>query len=206
MDPVTIGAATLIAGGALAAILAYKRRQADIAARSFVIRPAGKPRVVLDRGNFVRGYQSDRRTQEGEVVPHRGIDISAPEGVLVHAVATGTVREVGPKSGYGNAVVVEHTDGKASLYGHLSSMNVSVGQSIQQGDVVGAVGRTSAGPDGVVPPWGATMGPHLHMEIHRSYPPQLPQGAAGGTVLDPVAWLRGERIEFSAERIPRRGV
>lgn len=210
MDPVTIGASALVAGAALAAILAWKRRQADLAARSFVIRPPGKggageggaasSRWVVDRGRFVRGFDAGRVTQAGENVPHRGIDIAAEEGVPVRAVKPGTVREANPISGYGNAVIIEHDGGGASLYGHLSQMNVSAGQRVAAQDVVGLVGRTSAGPDGVVPSWGRTMGSHLHMEIHRSYPPQLPMGAAGNTVVDPVAWLRREQISMFQTR------
>lgn len=214
MDPLTVGVVTLAAGATIAMIMAWKRQQGagrvlPTASKTGPgatwqpgqpLPPAGPTRFVVNRGRFGRGFEPGRVTLDGRVVPHRGIDITAVEGEPVHAVKPGTVREAGPISGYGQTVIVEHDGGGASLYGHLSRIDVAAGRRVNAQDVIGLVGRTSAGPDGVVPDWGRTMGAHLHMEIHRSYPPQLPMGAAGGTVVDPVAWLRNERIDMYQAR------
>ena len=85
---------------------------------------------------------------------HEGIDIWAPAGTPIHAAAAGTVVWAGPRNGYGNAVVIDHGSGVATLYAHQSSVAVSVGQSVGRGDVIGYVGQT-----------GLAAGPHLHFEV-----------------------------------------
>jgi murein DD-endopeptidase MepM/ murein hydrolase activator NlpD len=85
---------------------------------------------------------------------HPGIDISAPYGSRVVAPADGRVVFVGRRAGYGNMVVLDHRFGLTTRYGHLSKMNVKVGQRITRYDVIGYVGNT-----------GRSTGPHLHFEI-----------------------------------------
>jgi murein DD-endopeptidase MepM/ murein hydrolase activator NlpD len=72
----------------------------------------------------------------------------------VTATTGGTVISSGWRGGYGNTVIVDHGDGFTSLYGHLSQLGVSVGSSVDRGDVVGLVGAT-----------GTATGNHLHFEI-----------------------------------------
>lgn len=89
----------------------------------------------------------------GKQQPHLGVDFSAPIGTPVRSVADGSVTYAGWKSGYGQIVTIRHNDQKSTAYAHLSRINVRNGQSISQGDLIGAVGNT-----------GASTGPHLHFE------------------------------------------
>lgn len=93
---------------------------------------------------------------------HSGIDIGAPSGAPIHAAADGTVVSAGWNGGYGNAVIIDHGDGLATLYGHMSKIGVSGGQ-VSQGEVIGYVGST-----------GNSTGPHLHFETRVNGNPQNP--------------------------------
>jgi LysM repeat protein len=86
---------------------------------------------------------------------HWGIDIAGNEGEAVYATDAGVVVYAGWNNyGYGNMIMVDHGNNFQSLYGHLSAINVGCGQSVGQGDVIGAIGTT-----------GHSSGPHLHFEI-----------------------------------------
>ena len=85
---------------------------------------------------------------------HAGIDLDADTGDAIFAAAGGLVVAAGWRGGYGNCVVIDHGGGIGTLYGHMSSIGVSTGQTVGQGDRVGAVGST-----------GASTGPHLHFEV-----------------------------------------
>ncbi|MEO0170588.1 MAG: M23 family metallopeptidase [candidate division WOR-3 bacterium] len=91
-----------------------------------------------------------------EYRPHHGVDYAAPYGSPVHTVASGRVVFAGWKGGYGKTVIIKHTNGYQTLYGHLSRIYVKTGQVVEQGDVIGAVGST-----------GLSTGPHLHFEIRQ---------------------------------------
>jgi murein DD-endopeptidase MepM/ murein hydrolase activator NlpD len=105
---------------------------------------------------------------------HSGLDISAPYGSPVYAPADGMVIFAGQREGYGNIVVVDHKySGVITRYGHLSKINVEVGQRIFRSDVLGYVGTS-----------GRTTGPHLHYEIWwhgRRQDPQKPSYMAMST-------------------------
>ena len=90
----------------------------------------------------------------GETKLHRGIDIAAPAGTPILSVHTGTVTTVAYNSGYGNYIVIEDEDGYVTKYAHLSSTNVTAGQSVEVGDNIGGVGTT-----------GSSTGNHLHLEV-----------------------------------------
>jgi murein DD-endopeptidase MepM/ murein hydrolase activator NlpD len=85
---------------------------------------------------------------------HPGQDITAPPGTPVVAPADGTVLEAGWKNGYGQQVVIDHGNGLTTRYGHLSKIEVAVGQGIRRGEELGQVGST-----------GRSTGPHLHYEV-----------------------------------------
>jgi murein DD-endopeptidase MepM/ murein hydrolase activator NlpD len=85
---------------------------------------------------------------------HPGQDIAAPRGTPVFAPADGCVVEAGWKNGYGQTVVVDHGNNLVTRYGHLSKIEVAVGQELKRGDELGQVGST-----------GRSTGPHLHYEV-----------------------------------------
>ena len=85
---------------------------------------------------------------------HLGVDYAAPICTPVMSVADGVVVESGYQGAFGNMVIVQHNARQSTVYAHLSRMNVKRGQTIKQGDIVGAVGTT-----------GLSTGPHLHFEF-----------------------------------------
>ncbi|MFG2652815.1 M23 family metallopeptidase [Streptomyces sp. NPDC048436] len=103
---------------------------------------------------------------------HTGLDFAAPTGTPIKAIHSATVKEAGWAGAYGYRTVLELDDGTELWFCHQSSMNVSVGQKVTTGEVIGRVGAT-----------GNVTGAHLHLEVH-------PGGDATG--VDPAAWLRGK--------------
>ncbi|MFJ2771759.1 M23 family metallopeptidase [Streptomyces sp. NPDC087300] len=104
---------------------------------------------------------------------HTGLDFAAPTGTPLKAVHTGTVKEAGWAGSYGYRTVLELEDGTEIWYCHQSSLNVSAGQKVSTGDVIGRVGAT-----------GNVTGPHLHLEVHTP----------DGTGIDPLGWLQGKGL------------
>ena len=98
---------------------------------------------------------------------HEGIDIGAGSGSPIHAAASGTVIYCGWEGGYGNLVAIDHGGGLATAYGHQSSIAVSCGQTVSQGQTIGYVGST-----------GHSTGPHLHFEVRIN-----------GNAVDPLGYL-----------------
>ena len=101
---------------------------------------------------------------------HSGIDISANTGATVIAADGGTVTVADYSSSYGNYVMIYHSNGTYTLYAHMSSLAVSAGQTVSQGQTIGYVGST-----------GWANGPHLHFEIRN----------ASGNTEDPTAYFSG---------------
>jgi murein DD-endopeptidase MepM/ murein hydrolase activator NlpD len=101
---------------------------------------------------------------------HRGLDIANKAQPPVLAADSGKVIVAGwpDAGGYGNRVMLDHGNGFVTLYAHLSSISVTVGQTVNRGDVIGYVGST-----------GRSTGPHLHFEVRR-----------GGELLDPLPFLQ----------------
>lgn len=109
-------------------------------------------------GRLTSGYGYRIHPIYGKGKMHYGIDFGTPTGTPVVSAADGVVSYASPLSTYGNVIMVTHSiDGQTftSLYAHLSSIKVSVGQAVSKGDTIGAVGTT-----------GNSTGPHLHFEIH----------------------------------------
>jgi len=88
---------------------------------------------------------------------HHGIDIAGEIGDPIKACAAGTVTFAGYKSVYGRTVVIEHPDGKETLYAHVQTIKVSQGESVARGQVIATVGMT-----------GRTTGPHVHLEVRNN--------------------------------------
>jgi murein DD-endopeptidase MepM/ murein hydrolase activator NlpD len=106
---------------------------------------------------------------------HTGVDFHAASGTAVHAVGSGTVVEAGWGGSYGNNIVIRMNDGTYTQYGHLSSLAVSVGQTVTPGQQIGLSGAT-----------GNVTGAHLHFEARTS--------ADYGSDIDPVAYLRSHGV------------
>ncbi|WP_149180324.1 M23 family metallopeptidase [Streptomyces sp. TRM49041] len=106
---------------------------------------------------------------------HSGVDFHAAYGSGVVSVGLGTVVEAGWGGAYGNNVVIRMHDGTYTQYGHLSSIGVSVGQTVMPGQQIGLAGST-----------GNSTGPHLHFEARTS--------AEYGSDIDPVAYLRARGV------------
>ena len=85
---------------------------------------------------------------------HNGVDYGAPAGTPVRTIGDGIVEFAGWQNGYGNVIHVMHSNDRATVYAHLSRIDVAKGDKVVQGDTIGAVGQT-----------GWATGPHLHFEI-----------------------------------------
>ena len=103
----------------------------------------------------------------GATTGHDGIDYGAGYGAAVYAADSGTVITAQYNSARGNYIVINHGNGMQTWYQHLSSMSVSVGQTVARGQVIGNVGTT-----------GISTGPHLHFEVH-----------VGGVPVNPLNYL-----------------
>ena len=95
---------------------------------------------------------------------HEGQDIDAAYGAPVQVAAMGKVTIAGWQRGYGNVVYVDHGNGLSTRYGHLSQINVTVGQMVTRGQTIGLVGST-----------GRSTGPHLHYEVRINNQPVNPK-------------------------------
>ena len=123
----------------------------------------------------------------GQVGPwaryHTGLDFSSPVGTPLHAPASGVVTNagIGPASGWaGNYVAIKYPDGTHTLMAHMSTVSVSVGQTVSACQLVGAIGLT-----------GRTFGPHVHLEVY-------PAGVTPGDVysaVNPVPWLNAHGLK-----------
>lgn len=119
-------------------------------------------KVISSRGDgsfawpAVGGYISSKQgTRWGKV--HKGIDIARPSDRTIKAADNGTVVFAGWSGGYGNKVEIDHQNGYRTVYAHLSSISVDVGQTVEQGTKIGIMGST-----------GNSTGVHLHFEIYKN--------------------------------------
>lgn len=110
-------------------------------------------------GTFLRPYYGTVTSRYGSRWgrQHQGVDIGGTTGDPIKASDGGTVTYAGWNGGYGNFIKIKHDNGYETYYGHLSSIGVSVGQKVAQGEVIGKLGNT-----------GRSTGPHLHFEIRKN--------------------------------------
>ncbi len=101
----------------------------------------------------------------GRMRAHKGVDYAAPTGTPIMAAGDGRIELAGWKSGYGKTVIINHGQGRSTLYGHMSALGkLKHGQFVSQGSIIGRVGST-----------GLATGPHLHYEFR-----------IGGTQVNPL--------------------
>jgi murein DD-endopeptidase MepM/ murein hydrolase activator NlpD len=115
-------------------------------------------------GTVTSGYGLRLAPIRGGLEFHDGVDLAAPEGTPIAAIAEGTVAEVGFGSGYGNYIVLQHGCNVKSLYAHCSTVFAQKGDEVKRGEVIAAVGST-----------GLSTGSHLHLQIEyrgRTIPPR----------------------------------
>lgn len=156
---------------------------ADLTPGMLLFLPGVEPTATLERLAAVRerenrylwpvhgrisSYFGRRNLGMGTSNFHRGLDVAAPTGTVITAARAGTVSFAGWSGSYGYLVRIRHAGNEETWYAHQSRIDVSVGQYVEQGQVVGRVGST-----------GLSTGPHLHFEIRR-----------GGRALDPLGILR----------------
>jgi murein DD-endopeptidase MepM/ murein hydrolase activator NlpD len=115
------------------------------------IRPSGRP----VREGYISSFFGERADPfDGEEEFHKGLDFAGQLGDDVLAVAAGLVTWAGPREGYGNLVEINHGNGLVTRYAHDSKVFVAVGDTVQRGQTVAALGTT-----------GHSTGPHVHFEV-----------------------------------------
>jgi LysM repeat protein len=112
-------------------------------------------------GYFINPVPGARKTR-GASSTHRGVDLAAPTGTTIYASAAGrvTFARAGYNGGFGNLIIISHSNGTETLYAHLSKIITSVGAQVSQGEAIGHVGSS-----------GRSTGPHLHFEVHGAKNP-----------------------------------
>ncbi|MGB9561216.1 MAG: M23 family metallopeptidase [bacterium] len=133
----------------------------ELASRQELIRFT--PTIKPVKGYLTAGFGMRIDPFTGELKPHLGVDLSAPKGTPVIASADGIVKFAGFYHGYGKLVIINHGKIYETWYGHLNSINVSIGQKIKRGEKIGTVGST-----------GLATGTHLHYEVRAGGRPQNP--------------------------------
>ncbi len=142
--------------------LARRRVLEATATRLPLRQPVGGP---LD---ITSGFGARRDPFYGRLALHTGIDLREIYGSTVRAVAAGIVTIAGPETGYGTLVEIDHGNGYATRYAHLSTLSVVVGQQVIAGAIIGQVGTS-----------GRSTGPHLHYEVRIA-----------GEPVDPARYLK----------------
>jgi murein DD-endopeptidase MepM/ murein hydrolase activator NlpD len=142
------------------------RAQVERLNRTLALVPYRKP--VIGEVEFTSGFGVRADPFLGRPAMHTGLDFRASTGDPVRATANGKVASSGWAGGYGRMVEIDHGNGLSTRYGHLSEINVKVGDVVKIGQVIGAVGST-----------GRSTGPHLHYETRID-----------GEAVDPQKFLR----------------
>jgi len=129
--------------------------------RSFFLNPGF--RLPVSGAVLSSSYGIRRSPIDGHVRMHNGIDLAAPAGTPVMAARAGTVVEQGADPVLGNFIIIEHSGGLRTVYGHLASIRTVLNQNVFSATVIGTVGST-----------GWSTGPHLHFEIRIGAMPRNP--------------------------------
>jgi len=108
----------------------------------------------------------------GRYIKHKGIDLRAQVGDKVYAFDSGRVTFSGYMSGYGNLIVITHSGGLETRYGHLDKIYATQGESVKKGSVIGSAGAT-----------GRVTGPHLHFEVRN-----------GGNDINPMKYIKTSKV------------
>jgi murein DD-endopeptidase MepM/ murein hydrolase activator NlpD len=131
--------------------VSFARADADQLANTLLTVPLRKPVAGEIDETSPFGIRMDPFVHEAAM--HTGIDFRGDIGEPIHATAAGTVSIAGWEGGYGKLVEIDHGNGLATRYGHLSEIDVSVGDKVRVGQVIGLLGTT-----------GRSTGPHIHYE------------------------------------------
>jgi murein DD-endopeptidase MepM/ murein hydrolase activator NlpD len=170
VEDVPTGVASTVADQrSLAALQASRDKERSQLQKAAALKAAQAHRWVLPLKHYV--LTSPFGMRWGKL--HAGEDMAAPIGTPIGAISSGVVVFAGVESGYGNKIEIRHWDGTCSWYGHLSKIEVKVGQSVDPSEQIGLVGET-----------GDATGPHLHLEIHPG----------GKGPVDPMPWLRAHGL------------
>lgn len=147
------------------------KRQMDLQSRSLdtIMALAGEKEKMLASIPSIKPVRSDKLARNVKLlsgfgyrihpifkVPkmHYGIDFTAPAGTPIQATGAGRVSKAGPASGYGNQVIIDHGYGYQTIYAHMKTIDVKVGQEVKRGQKIGTVGST-----------GTSTAPHCHYEV-----------------------------------------
>ena len=130
---------------------------------------AGNPQITSGFGEVRNILNASGQKIASYGKPHGGVDFGVSEGTPVYAVKDGQVSALSDPSGFGNYASLDQADGKTSIYGHLSRLQVGSGQKVRAGDVIGYSGNS-----------GNSTGPHLHFEMRD-----------GANKIDPLNYLNG---------------
>jgi murein DD-endopeptidase MepM/ murein hydrolase activator NlpD len=148
----------------------YQAKAAEAAKQARIAEEANRPKFFRPaEGTLTSAYGARWGTT------HYGIDIANRIGTPILAVADGRVVEAGPASGFGLWVCIEHADGTTTVYGHVDTYSVRVGQQVKAGQQIARMGNR-----------GQSTGPHLHFEVWN----------AGGMKINPLPWLATRGIRF----------
>ena len=147
--------------------------QADMERRLKAIQaasnPANVPTMWAHLGKINNEFGFRRNPFGGRTYEfHAGMDIDGERGDIVIAPAGGVVTEAGWKGGYGQMVEIDHGNGLKTRFGHLSKIEVNMGDTLTRGQLIAFVGST-----------GRSTGPHLHFEVLRN-----------GRAVDPMSFVR----------------
>lgn len=145
---------TIVAVGQTLKVPVDKKKYRVTGKRSTVAR---KLMTMPVRGRLSSGYGWRKHPVYRKRLFHAGIDLAAPKGTPIKAAKSGKVIYAGRRAGYGNLVIIRHSSGYSTRYGHCSKILVKKGQQVKSGQLIARVGAT-----------GVATGNHLHFEIRKN--------------------------------------